>query len=127
MKFPQRMHRTMQCAALAAGLSLAVAAHAAQPGDAQEPPGDAQQQTPSQPGMMGSGMMGSGMMGGGMMGGNMMGMMHACQSMRGAGNGMSSMEVPTLPPGNEKLEAQMHAEMMQKMGEIAARYAQRVK
>jgi hypothetical protein len=31
--------------------------------------------------------------------------------------------VPKLPPGNEKLELQMRAEMMQKMGEIAGRYA----
>lgn len=35
--------------------------------------------------------------------------------------------MPQLPPGNEKLEFQMHAEMMQKMGEIAARYADKIK
>lgn len=53
---------------------------------------------------MGSGMKGG--MGGGMMGGGAM---------------------PHLPPGNEKLQLQMWAEMMQKMGEIAAKYAAQVK
>lgn len=54
------------------------------------------------------------MMGGGMMSGMMGGMM---------GGGM----MPTLPPGNAKLQLQMQAEMMQKMGEIAAKYADKVK
>jgi hypothetical protein len=67
-----------------------------------------------------------GMMGGGMMGAGMMDM-HACQSMMGSGPGMSGLGLPKLPPGNEKLESQMQAEMLQKMGEIAARYADRVK
>ena len=62
----------------------------------------------------------------GMMGGGMMDM-HACQSMMGGGPGMTGMGLPRLPPGNAKLEAQMQAEMLQKMGEIAARYADRVK
>ena len=66
-----------------------------------------------------------GMMGRGMMG-DMMDM-HACQSMMGSGPGMSGLGLPKLPPGNEKLEAQMQAEMLQKLGEIAARYADRVK
>jgi hypothetical protein len=64
-------------------------------------------------GMMGGGMggmcgrmMGSGMMGGGMMGSAMM---------------------PDLPPGNEKLQLQMRAEMMQKMGEILSKYAAQMK
>lgn len=35
--------------------------------------------------------------------------------------------MPQMPPGNEKLQFQMHAEMMQKMGEIAAKYAERIK
>lgn len=65
------------------------------------------------------------MMDKGMMGGGMMDMMHSCQSMMGSGMGMSGMT--KLPPGNEKLEAQMHAEMMQKMGEIARRYAEQIK
>lgn len=69
------------------------------------------------------GMMGSeGAMGGDMMG--MMKMMHSCQRMM---SGMSGAMMPHLPPGNEKLAFQMHAEMMQKMGEIAARYADRIK
>ena len=51
--------------------------------------------------MMGGGMMGHGMMGGGMM--------------------------PQLPPGNEKLQVQMHAEIMQKVGEIVAKYAAQAK
>lgn len=57
----------------------------------------------------------------------MMGMMRSCQSMMGSGQNMGQSGMPRLPPGNEKLEAQMHAEMMQKMGEIAARYADRIK
>jgi hypothetical protein len=64
--------------------------------------------------MMHGGMMG-GMMGGGMMGrGGMGGMM---------GGGM----MPQLPPGNEKLQVQMHAEIMQKVGEIVAKYAAQAK
>lgn len=35
--------------------------------------------------------------------------------------------VPMLPPGNAKLQVQMQAEIMQKVGEIVARYAQQVK
>lgn len=65
-----------------------------------------------------------GMMGQGMMSGDMTQMMRSCQSMMG---GTSAMALPKLPPGNEKLEAQMHAEMMQKIGEIAGRYAERAK
>ena len=62
------------------------------------------------PGM--HGMMGSDcpMMGGGMM-----------------GSQMSSTAMPQLPPGNEKLQLQMWGEMMQKMGEIASKYAAQVK
>lgn len=67
-----------------------------------------------------------GVLGDGMMGGDMMDMMHSCQSMMGNGAGMGAMGLPRLPPGNEKLQAQMQAEMLQKMGEIAARYAQSV-
>jgi hypothetical protein len=70
------------------------------------------------PGMMGPGMMGGGMMGGGMMGRGMMG---GCP-MGGAPHAM-----PQLPPGNEKLQLQMHAEMMQHMGAILAKYAAQLK
>lgn len=65
------------------------------------------------------GMMGDGMMGG-MMGGGQRAMDH-----RGMMGRM--MMVPQMPPGNEKLQFQMQAEMMQKMGEVAAKYAERIK
>lgn len=69
--------------------------------------------------------MGEGMMGGGMMG--MMNGMNACADMmdRGAST-MSGRGMPQLPPGNEKLQLQMQAEMMQKMGEILSKYAAQV-
>ena len=50
----------------------------------------------------------------------MHGMMSGCPMM---GGGM----LPQLPPGNEKLQLQMWGEMMQKMGEIASKYAAQVK
>lgn len=56
----------------------------------------------------------------GMMGGGMMNMMQGCQRMMGGGM------MAQLPPGNEKLQFQMQAEMMQKMGEIMAKYAARI-
>ena len=62
-------------------------------------------------GTQGGGTMGCPMMSGGGMGG-MMG---------GANAGRGGM--PTLPPGNEKLQLQMQAEIMQKVGEIMAKYA----
>ncbi len=39
---------------------------------------------------------------------------------------MSTSAMPQLPPGNAKLELQMRAEMMQKMSEILAKYADRI-
>lgn len=67
---------------------------------------------------------GDGMMHGGMM--NMMDMMDGCgRMMHGSPSSMHPM-MPQLPPGNEKLQLQMHAEMMQKMGEILANYAARL-
>jgi hypothetical protein len=61
----------------------------------------------------------SGMQGG--MGG-MMGMMQGCPMMSGGGgHGM-----PHLPPGNEKLELQMHADMMRAMSDILTKYAARL-
>ncbi|TAM04495.1 MAG: hypothetical protein EPN67_07990 [Pusillimonas sp.] len=65
------------------------------------------------------------MRGGDMMG--MMGMMRTCQTMMGNGGMPGSATTLKMPPGNEKLEFQMHAEMMQKMGEIAAKYADIIK
>ena len=64
-----------------------------------------------------------GMMGGGM--GGMMGMRH-CGGMMG-GVMMGSAMMPELPSGNEKLQLQMRAEMMQKMGEILSKYAAQMK
>ena len=61
-----------------------------------------------------------GMMGGQGMGGNM-GMMQGCPMMQGGGRGL-----PHLPPGNEKLELQMHADMMKAMSDILAKYAARL-
>lgn len=89
--------------------------------------GQAARPAPSLSGMgdmpMGHGMMGSdGMMGGG----GMMGMMQSCQRMMG-GTMTGSAMLPRLPPGNEKLEFQMRAEMMQKLGEIAAKYGEKIK
>ena len=62
-------------------------------------------------------------MGGGMMG--MMDMMSSCNHMMQGG--MTGHMLPQLPPGNEKLQLQMQAEMMQKMGEIVAKYAAQIK
>lgn len=92
----------------------------------------AAEQLPPSTSQMGERMpMGQGMMGhGGMMGQDgmmsMMGMMQHCQKMLG-GAGMAGTLVPQLPPGNDKLQLKMQAEIMQKVGEIAARYADQVK
>jgi hypothetical protein len=59
-----------------------------------------------------------------MMGGGMMNMMGQCERMMGARGGHA---MPQLPPGNEKLQLQMQAEMMQRMGEILAKYAAQIK
>jgi hypothetical protein len=52
----------------------------------------------------------------------------AAQGMQGM-QGMHGVQgmMPQLPPGNEKLQLQMWGEMMQKMGEIASKYAAQVK
>lgn len=61
-------------------------------------------------------------------------MVAACRSMMSGGmmhgmmgNMMGGSMMPTLPPGNSKLQVQMQAEMLQKMGEIAAKYADKIK
>ena len=79
------------------------------------------QRSPGMQGGMGQGM--GGMMGGqGGMGGGMMGMMHGCPMMQsGGGHGM-----PHLPPGNEKLELQMHADMMRAMADVLGKYTARL-
>ena len=81
-------------------------------------------------GMQGGGMMGGmgdmmggdGMMGRGMMDGmgGMMGIMNGCSQMMGSG------ATPHLPPGNEKLQLKMQAEIMQKTAEILSRYADQI-
>ena len=48
------------------------------------------------------------------------------RGMPGGGMGGAGM-MPQLPAGNEKLQLQMWGEMMQKMGEIASKYAAQVK
>ena len=57
---------------------------------------------------------------------NMMRMMSNCPMMGGNMAGMGMTGMPVMPPGNEKLQLQMQAEMMQKKGEILAKYASRV-
>ena len=47
--------------------------------------------------------------------------------MMGDGHMPHMLPLPSLPPGNDKLELQMRAEMMQKVGEILAKYASQVK
>ncbi len=42
------------------------------------------------------------------------------------GGMMGSCPMMGLPPGNEKLSMQMHAEMMQAMGEIMRKYADKI-
>ena len=71
-------------------------------------------------GMMGGRAMmdGGGMMRGGM--GGMMEMMSGCSRMMGSG------ATPHLPPGNEKLQLKMQAEIMQKTAEILSRYADQI-
>jgi hypothetical protein len=55
-------------------------------------------------------------------------MMQGCPMMSGAAaQGRGSNLIPQLPPGNEKLQAQMTAEIMQKAGEIASKYAAQAK
>ncbi|TAL71917.1 MAG: hypothetical protein EPN79_03915 [Burkholderiaceae bacterium] len=107
--------------ALVAALTVAsTMAFAADPGQPAKP-------APNMQGVgnmpMGHGKMGSN----GHMGGDMMSMMGSCQAMMGHGGMLGSAMTLNMPPGNEKLEFQMHAEMMQKMGEIAAKYADQIK
>lgn len=101
---------TFLFAGLLSGSGLGMAQDQQQRGDAQKGP-------QAQQGMMGGGM-------GGMMGGGMMGMMQQCERMMGARGGHA---MPQLPPGNEKLQLQMQAEIMQRVGETLAKYAAQVK
>lgn len=57
--------------------------------------------------------------------GGMMEMMESCNRMMQRGS--TAHGTPQLPPGNAKLQLQMHAEIMQRTGEILAKYAAQVK
>lgn len=73
---------------------------------------------------------GAGGMGmGGMMGDQamMMQMMQQhCREMMQGMQGGGARGLPRLPPGNEKLELQMHADMMRAMSDILSKYAARL-
>jgi len=78
---------------------------------------------------------GVGPMGPGMMRGMRGGGMKHCPMMQGGmGGGMMSggmmdrmIHIPKLPPGNEKLQLMMQAEILQKVGEVQAKYAAQIK
>ena len=114
--------RAAAFAATTLAVSIAFAVDPAQPGPSMQGQGD---HMPMHSRMMSE--PGGGSMCGGMMG--MMGNRGAGGMMMGGGRRMSpgTAALPQLPPGNEKLEFQMHAEMMQKIGEIASRYAERIR
>lgn len=69
-------------------------------------------------GMPGGGMRRCRMMQGGTMGGG---------GMMGAGMMDRMIHIPRLPPGNEKLQLMMQAEILQKVGEVQAKYAAQIK
>ena len=54
---------------------------------------------------------------------------HRCMHKGMMGNGAMPhmVPLPSLPPGNAKLELQMQAEILQKVGEILGKYAAQVK
>lgn len=57
----------------------------------------------------------------------MMDMMRSCQSMMNSPHEVGQTQMPKMPPGNEKAEFEMRAEILQKTGEIALKYAERIK
>jgi hypothetical protein len=105
----QRLRKVVAVASIAGAAVLSLPA-AAQSDQHQHEQGAQRAQRGQAPGMMS----GQGM-------GGMMDMMQGCPMMRSGGHGM-----PHLPPGNEKLELQMHADMMKAMGDILAKYAARL-
>ena len=110
---PRKVIAIASLASLAACATPPAAAQADEHQHEQDPQG-----MPGQ-GVGGMGMGGQGM--GGMMG--MMDMMQGCRQMMQSGGARG---LPHLPPGNEKLELQMHADMMKAMGDILAKYAARL-
>lgn len=115
-----KARKVVVIASLAASLgALAAALPAAAQTDPHQHGGS---QAGNAPQGMGGGMTGGGMAGMGGQGmGGMMGMMRGCGESMGAGHGL-----PHFPPGNEKLELEMHADMMKAMGDILAKYAARL-
>lgn len=107
-------NRKLALAAAGIGLVTLVTAGIA----ADKPQQSMQEMMRQHHGMQGSGSYQQGMMGCPMMGGGMMGGMMGRQTSGG--------HLPQLPPGNEKLQLQMHAEIMQKVGEIMAKYANQI-
>lgn len=84
------------------------------------------EQKPMDHAMMGGDRSGSDMRGmQGMKG--MMDMMQSCQAMMNGMHDGASVSTLRMPPGNEKAEFEMRAEIMQKTGEIASKYASRIK
>jgi hypothetical protein len=114
----------MPLSAVLVAAGVAMAAEPAQRGGAGQEQGQSGMSGMMEGGMRHGGMMDGGMMHGGMMGGGMMDMMDGCRRMMQGTSHASPL--PQLPPGNEKLQLQMHAEMMQKMGEILSKYAAKV-
>ena len=57
------------------------------------------------------------------------GMRHKCphHDMKMGGRMPHMIAIPELPPGNAKLQLQMQAEIMTKVGEVLAKYAEQVK
>lgn len=121
---------TLLSAALLTGSGWSIAADKPESGK----PGMGMHSVQGMGGKEGMGMHGGQGMGGkegmgGMQGmGGMMGMMDMMGSHSRKMRGDSVTHgIPQLPPGNVKLQLQMHAEMMQKMGEILAKYAAQIK
>lgn len=94
---------------------LAGAAHAADPAPAAQTTAPA----PGTPGAM-AGMHGPHGMGKGM---SMSCPMMQDKMMKHRHHSAQKIMMPRLPPGNEKLQLLMHAEILQKVGEIEAKYA----
>jgi hypothetical protein len=111
------MNRLLRSAIAASSLA---AFTVALPAVAQSPSDPHQHEEATQAGKGPQGMGGMGMGGQGM---GMMDMMQGCRQMMQGGGGHS---MPHLPPGNEKLELQMHADMMRAMSDILSKYAARL-
>src|SRR5689334_25299679 len=123
------MNRHLRKAIATAGLAALAAFAVALPAAAQSDAHEHDQGAPAARGPQGPGGPGMGM-GPGMMGDQRMMMemmMQNCrQMMQGGGMGMGARGLPRLPEGNDKLELQMHADMMKAMGDIMAKYAARL-